>query len=92
MIERKMIKEGKNEYVFDSIAPGQYTFRHTFGPVLWRGELTKAELIGSGDQATVTDTLSKLGVGTKVTGQMEMKVVPGKESGKFVVILRYDKP
>jgi len=53
--------------------------------------LTKTELTGSGDQATVTDTLSKLGVGTKVTGQMEMKVIPGKESGKFVVILSYDK-
>jgi len=91
MIERKMIKEGQNEYVFENIVPGQYTFRHTFGPVLWRGELTKTELIGSGDQATVTDTLSKLGVGTKVTGQMEMKVIPGKESGKFVVILSYDK-
>ena len=24
------------------------SFRHTFGPVLWRGELTKAELIGIG--------------------------------------------
>jgi xylan 1,4-beta-xylosidase len=91
MIERKMIKEGQNEYVFENIVPGQYTFRHTFGPGLWRGELTKAELTGSGDQATVTDTLSKLGVGTKVTGQMEMKVIPGKESGKFVVILSYDK-
>jgi xylan 1,4-beta-xylosidase len=91
MIERKMIKEGQNEYVFENIVPGQYTFRHTFGPVLWRGELTKTELTGSGDQATVTDTLSKLGVGTKVTGQMEMKVIPGKESGKFVVILSYDK-
>lgn len=92
MIERKMIKEGKDEYVFENIEPGQYTFRHTFGPVLWKGELTKAELIGSGDKVTVTDILSPLGVGTKVTGQMEMKVVPGKESGKFVVILRYNKP
>jgi len=89
MVERKMVKEGLNEYVFDSIAPGEYTFRHTFGPVLWRGALTRAELIGAGDQATVTDTLSYLGVGTKVTGQMEMKVIPGKESGKFVVILNY---
>jgi xylan 1,4-beta-xylosidase len=92
MIERKMIKEGQDEYVFENIVPGEYTLRHTFGPVLWRGELTKTELTGSGDQATVTDTLSKLGVGTKVTGQMEMKVVPGKENGKFIVILRYDKP
>ena len=91
LIERKMTKEGKYEYVFDSIVPGQYTLRHTFGPVLWRGELTKADLIGSGDQPTVTDTLTKLGVGTKVLGQMEMKVIPGKESGKFVVIMNYDK-
>jgi xylan 1,4-beta-xylosidase len=91
MIERKMIREGLNEYVFDSIVPGQYVFRHTFGPVLWRGDLTKSELIGSGDQATVSDTLSKLGVGTEVTGQMELKVVPGKEYGNIVVTLRYNK-
>ena len=71
--------------------PGEYTFRHTFGPVLWRGELTKAKVIGTGDQATVADTLSGLGVGTKVTGQMEMKVVAGKDNGRFIVTLRYDK-
>jgi xylan 1,4-beta-xylosidase len=91
MIERKMIKQGLNEYVFDNIVPGVYTFRHTFGPVLWRGELTKAELIGSGEKPTVTGTLSSLGVGRRVTGQMQMKVVPGKESGKFVVVLEYSK-
>lgn len=91
MIERKMVKEGLNEYVFDSITPGEYTFRHTFGPVLWRGELTREDLIGTGDQATVSDTLSALGTGTKVTGQMEMKVLPGKDFGKFVVILNYFK-
>ncbi len=90
MVERKMIKEGQNEYIFDNIVPGQYTFRHTFGPVLWKGELTKAELTGTGEKATVTDTLAALGVGTKVTGLMEMKVFPGKESGKFVVILNYN--
>jgi hypothetical protein len=89
MLERKMTKEGQNEYVFENIVPGQYIFRHTFGPVLWKGELTKAELIGSGHQATVTDTLSYLGVGTKVTGQMEIKVLPGKENGKLIVILNY---
>jgi len=88
MIERKMIREGLNEYVFDSIVPGNYVFRHTFGPVMWRGELTKDNVIGSGDQATVTDTLSVLGVGTKVTGQMEMKVVPGKEGGKFIIMIK----
>lgn len=89
MLERKMIKEGVNEYVFDSIVPGDYTLRHTFGPVLWRGGLTKAELIGPEEQATVTDTLSALGVGTMVTGQMEMKVIPGKEYGKLIVTLNY---
>jgi len=92
MIERKMVKEGLNEYVFDSIVPGEYTFRHTFGPVLWRGELTNAELIGPDNTVTVTDTLSYLGKGLEVLGQMEMKIIPGKESGKFVVTLRYDKP
>jgi xylan 1,4-beta-xylosidase len=91
MIERKMIKEGLNEYVFDNIVPGVYTFRHTFGPVLWRGELTKAELIGSDGKPTVTGSLSSLGVGTRVTGRMEMKVVPGQESGKFVVAVEYSK-
>lgn len=92
MFERKMISEGKNEYVFDTIVPGQYVFRHTFGPVLWRGELTATELTGMEDKATVTDTLSLLGTGLKVLGQMEMKVIPGKEGGKIVVILNYNKP
>jgi xylan 1,4-beta-xylosidase len=91
MVERKMIKEGLNEYVFDSITPGEYTFRHTFGPVLWKGELTKADLIGTPEKVTVTDTLAKLGVGVKVLGQMEMKVVTGKEFGSFIVKLKYDK-
>ncbi len=91
MLERKMIKEGKDEYVFENIVPGQYTFRHTFGPVLWKGELTNAQLVGSDARPTVTDTLSKLGTGTEVLGQMEMKVIPGKESGKFVIITKYDK-
>jgi hypothetical protein len=91
MIERKMTKEGQKEYVFENIVPGEYTLRHTFGPVLWKGELKNAELIGSGNQPTVTATLSELGVGTKVTGQIELKVMPGKESGKIVVIFNYDK-
>ena len=91
MLKRIMIHEKINEYVFDSLAPGKYVFRHTFGPVLWKGELTKAELIGTGDQATLSDTLSYLGEGLKVLGQMEMKVIPGKEFGKFVVIMNYNK-
>jgi hypothetical protein len=91
VLDRKMVKEGINEYVFDSITPGGYIIRHTFGPVLWKGKLTEAELIGSSEKPTITETLSKLGVGTKVTGQIEMKVIPGKENGKIVVIFNYNK-
>jgi xylan 1,4-beta-xylosidase len=91
MIERKMIKEGLNEYVFDSIAPGDYAFKHTFGPTLWSGTLTKAELIGSEDKPTVSETLTSLGEGLKVLGHMELKVVPGKNYGKIVISLIYDK-
>jgi hypothetical protein len=90
-VDRKMVKEGTNEYVFENITPGEYALRHSFGPVLWRGQLTSAELIGSGDKPTVTATLEKLGVGTTVTGQMEMKIIPGKESGKMVVVFIYNK-
>ncbi len=88
---RKMTIEGVNEYVFDNITPGAYTLRHTFGPVLWSGQLTEAELIGSGDKPTVTAMLSYLGTGTKVTGKMEMKVIPGPQSGKIIVTFNYDK-
>jgi xylan 1,4-beta-xylosidase len=91
MLERKMLTEGKNEYVFDSIVPGQYIFRHTFGPVLWKGELTKAELTGMDDKAIISENLASLGEGLKVLGKIEMKVVPGKQYGKFIVILNYDK-
>ncbi len=91
IVERKMIVEGKNEYVFENIVPGEYMFRHTFGPTMWEEELTKAHVIGSDDQATITETLSDLGVGTEVLGQLEIKVLPGKDSGKFIVTLRYDK-
>jgi hypothetical protein len=91
VIERKMVKEGINEYVFENIGPGDYVVKHTFGPVLWKGKLTNAELIGSGHQPTITASLAELGVGTQVTGQIEMKVIPGKESGKIVVIFNYDK-
>jgi hypothetical protein len=90
-VDRKMVKEGTNEYVFENITPGEYVLRHSFGPVLWSGKLTAAELTGSGDKPTVTATLEKLGVGTTVTGQMEMKIIPGKESGKMVVVFIYSK-
>jgi hypothetical protein len=91
MVGRKMIVEGKNEYVFENIIPGEYRFRHTFGPTMWRGELTEAHVIGSDDQVTLKETLSDLGVGTEVLGQLEIKVLPGNNSGNFIVTLRYDK-
>jgi hypothetical protein len=90
-VDRKMVKEGTNEYVFENLTPGEYVLRHSFGPVLWRGQLTNAELIGTGDKPTVTATLEKLGVGTTVTGQMEMKIIPGQEKGKMVVTFNYNK-
>jgi hypothetical protein len=86
-----MTYEGVNEYVFDNITPGTYTLRHTFGPVLWRADLTEAELIGSGDQPTVTATLSDLGKGLDVLGKIELKVIPGQKNGKIIVTFNYDK-
>jgi hypothetical protein len=91
LIERKMTHEGVNEYVFDSITPDTYTFKHTFGPVLWSGELTKAELIGTEEQPTITEKLAELGKGLDVTGAINFKVVPGKEYGKIVITFDYDK-
>ena len=90
MLDRKMIVEGKNEYVFENIIPGSYRLQHTFGPNMWAGELTKEQVIGSGDQPTISEKLSDLGVGTKVLGELDIQVIPGKDSGKFVVILNYD--
>jgi len=91
MIGRKMIVEGKNEYVFENIVPGEYRLQHAFGPNMWTGELTKEQLIGSSDKPTVSEKLSDLGVGTKVLGELDMKVVSGKESGKFIVTTKYDE-
>lgn len=88
---RLMTYQGVGEYVFDNIEPGNYTLRHSYGPVLWRGELTEAELIGSSDEPTVTAFLTWLGTGLEVRGKMEMKVVPGKDHGKIVVTMTYDK-
>ena len=88
---RKMTYEGVNEYVFDDITPDFYTLRHTFGPVLWSGELTNAELIGSSSQPTVTAFLTELGKGTSILGSMNLKVIPGEKTGKIVVVFDYNK-
>ena len=88
---RKMTFEGVNEYTFDNVTPGAYSLRHTFGPTLWSGQLTEAELIGAGDKPTLTADLTPLGTGTKVLGKMQMKVIPGPQSGKIVVTFNYDQ-
>lgn len=90
MLGRVMVVEGINEYVFDNVTPGEYRLGHTFGPNMWIGELTKEQLIGSGNQPTLSEKLSDLGVGTKVLGELYMEVIPGKESGKVVVKLIYN--
>ena len=83
-----MLKEGQSEYVFDNIVPGEWVLNHTYGPVLWAGELTEKDLISKKDnpKPTVEARLTLMGVGDKVTGSLEMKVIPGKECGKIVVI------
>ena len=83
-----MLKEGQQEYVFDNIVPGSWVLNHSYGPVLWAGELTEKDLISKKDnpKPTVEASLTLMGVGEKVTGSLEMKVIPGKESGKIVVI------
>ena len=87
---RKMTFEGINEYVFDNITPGTYTLRHTFGPTLWSGQLTEAQVIGAGGEPTVTADLTPLGSGTKVLGKMQMRVIPGPQSGRIIVTFNYD--
>jgi xylan 1,4-beta-xylosidase len=87
---RKMTFEGINEYTFDSITPGAYSLRHTFGPTLWSGQLTEAQVIGAGDKPTLTADLTPIGRGTKVLGKMQMKVIPGPQSGKIIVTFSYD--
>ena len=89
LAKRVMLKEGVDEYVFDGIDPGHWVINHTFGPVLWDGELTEADLIGEGEPG-IEAKLTELGHGTTVTGELRMKVVRGKEAGKVVVtVVRY---
>jgi hypothetical protein len=44
----------------------------------------------SDGQPVITETLSDLGTGTAVLGKLKIALVPGKESGKFVVTLNYE--
>ena len=84
--KRVMLKEGVDEYVFEGIDPGTWVINHTFGPVLWAGELTAEDLIGEGEPG-IEAKLTELGHGTTVTGELRMKVVRGPEAGKVVVTI-----
>ena len=87
--KRVMLKEGVDEYVFDGIDPGHWVINHTFGPVLWDGELKAEDLIGEGEPG-ITAKLTEIGHGTTVIGELRMKVVRGPEAGKVVVtVVRY---
>lgn len=85
-----MLKDGQDEYVFEGIEPGSWVLNHSYGPVLWSGQLTEKELIStaSNPNPTVTAKLTLLGAGTKSTGTMEMKIIPGPTSGKLVVVIK----
>ncbi len=73
MVERQMIYEGKIDYVFENIVPGKYYLRHAHDGVLWRGELTKDDVIGTGEKATVTKELFEIGRGEEVLGKLIIK-------------------
>ena len=84
MLERQMIYEGKNEYVFESIVPGNYRLRHAHDGILWRGELKKSDVIGPGAKPTITEALFPIGRGEEVLGEFVIEVLPGKKTGKFI--------
>ena len=86
--QRFMVKEGVDEYSFENITPGTWTINHSYGPVLWAGELTEADLIGEGEPG-ITAKLTDMGVGTRVTGEMVMKVVRGPEAGRIVININH---
>lgn len=86
--KRVMIKEGVDEYVFEGIDPGYWVINHSYGPVLWAGELTKADLVGEGEPG-IEAKLTEMGTGTKVTAEMWMKVVRGPETGKVVLTIKH---
>ena len=83
-----MLKEGMTEYSFGEVGPGTWTLSHSYGPVLWSGQLTEKELISTeaNPKPTVTARLTLLGEGTKNTGYLEMQVIPGKENGTIIVV------
>jgi len=86
LTKRVMLKEGVDEYVFEGIDPGFWVINHTYGPVLWNGDLTEQDLIGTGEPG-IEAKLTELGHGTTVTGELRMKVVRGPEAGKVVLTI-----
>ncbi len=82
-----MLKDGVDEYVFEDIDPGTWVLNHSYGPVLWSGELTEKELVShaSDPQPTLIVPLTPMGTGTQITHTLMMKVVPGHQNGKIVV-------
>ena len=85
-----MLKEGVKEYVFDGIDAGTWTLSHSYGPVLWSGQLTEKDVIStaSAPEATVTAELTLLGEGTRITGTLVMKIIPGREKARMVITVK----
>jgi hypothetical protein len=83
-----MLKEGQDEYVFEDLDPGNWVLNHSYGPVLWSGQLTENELISTeaNPKPTVTSRLTLLGEGTRTTGVLEMQIIPGREKGRMVIL------
>ena len=83
------LKENVNEYWFDDITAGTWTLSHSYGPVLWSGQLTEAQVISNeaNPKPTVTSKLTLLGEGAKTTGTLEMQVIPGKEKARIKIIV-----
>ncbi len=85
-----MLKENVNEYWFDDITAGTWTLSHSYGPVLWSGQLSEADVISNdaNPKPTVTAKLTLLGEGTRNTGTLEMEVIPGKEKARIRIVVK----
>jgi hypothetical protein len=85
-----MLKENVNEYWFDDITAGTWTLSHSYGPVLWSGQLSEGDVISNdaNPKPTVTAKLTLLGEGTRNTGTLEMEVIPGKEKARIRIVVK----
>ncbi len=85
-----MLKEGTMEYSFEDLDAGTWTLSHSYGPVLWSGQLTEKDVISTAadPEPTVTAKLTLLGEGTKKTGTLEMKIIPGRQKARMVITVR----